>query len=107
MAKLEEMLENNQLRLNVDNAVPQYVYDDMSIGKVNSGEEGKNRFSPDRLKLIMQHKKISAYKIAKETGIPTSHMYRIRDGVVLDPQISTLKKIADFLNCSVFDFMGY
>lgn len=107
MEKLEEVLENSQLRLNVDNTVPQYVYDESSIGKVNHNEEGKTRFSPDRLKLIMQHKKVSAYRIAKETGIPISHMYRIRDGVVLDPQISTLKKIADFLNCSVFDFMGY
>lgn len=105
---MEKVIESNQIKLNVDNQIPQYIFEEENIGRVQSQlEEGKTRFSPDRLKMIMLHKKKTAYRIAKETGIPVSHMYRIAEGKVEDPQIGTLKKIADFLNVSVFDMMGY
>lgn len=54
---------------------------------------------------ILQTKDITAYKVAKGTGISQGLMNEYKNGVKL-PSIDNLVKIADYLNCSVDYLLG-
>lgn len=54
---------------------------------------------------ILQNKQISAYKLAKETGISQGLMNEYKNGVKL-PTVQNLLKIADYLDCSVDYLLG-
>lgn len=54
---------------------------------------------------ILQSKKITAYKVAKETGISQGLMNEYKNGVKL-PSLDNLIKIADYLDCSVDYLLG-
>lgn len=53
----------------------------------------------------LQKNGISAYKIAKETGISQGLMNEYKNGIKL-PTIQNLIKIADYLDCSVDYLLG-
>lgn len=53
----------------------------------------------------IQTKQITAYKVAKETGISQGLMSEYKNGVKL-PTVQNLVKIADYLGCSVDYLLG-
>ena len=54
---------------------------------------------------ILQIKQLTAYKVAKETGISQGLMNEYKNGVKL-PTIQNLIKIANYLNCSTDYLLG-
>lgn len=54
---------------------------------------------------ILQIKKISAYKLAKDTGISQGLMNEYKNGIKI-PTVQNLTKIADYLDCSVDYLLG-
>ena len=54
---------------------------------------------------ILQKNNITAYRIAKETGISQGLMGEYKKGLKL-PTIQNLVKIADYFNCSVDYLLG-
>lgn len=54
----------------------------------------------ERFIQILQDKNLTAYKVAKETGISQGLMNEYKNGVKL-PTVQNLIKIADYLNCSI------
>lgn len=54
---------------------------------------------------ILQIKKISAYKLAKDTGISQGLMNEYKNGVKI-PTVQNLTKIADYLDCSIDYLLG-
>ena len=58
-----------------------------------------------RFVYILQINNITAYKIAKDTGISQGLMNEYKNGVKL-PTIQNLIKIADYLNVSVDYLLG-
>ena len=54
---------------------------------------------------MLQNNNITAYKIAKETGISQGLMGEYKKGIKL-PTIQNLVKIADYLDCSVDYLLG-
>jgi len=57
----------------------------------------------NRIKAIRQKKKVSLYWLAKETGITYKNLWLIEHGA--DLRISTLKRIADALECNASDLL--
>lgn len=53
------------------------------------------------LKLILEEKGVTAYKISMDLNINESLIYKILRGEVRNPRILTLKKIADYLEVTV------
>lgn len=53
----------------------------------------------------LQSKNITAYKVAKETGISQGLMNEYKNGIKL-PTVQNLAKIADYLDCSVDYLLG-
>lgn len=53
----------------------------------------------------LQFKNITAYKVAKETGISQGLMNEYKNGIKL-PTVQNLAKIADYLDCSVDYLLG-
>ncbi|MGM0215038.1 helix-turn-helix domain-containing protein [Enterococcus sp. AZ109] len=51
----------------------------------------------------LTEKGITAYKLSKLVGIPTSHMTKILSGKVEDPRFSLVCKFADALGITVDD----
>ena len=60
----------------------------------------------DRFIQILQEKNLTAYKVAKETGISQGLMNEYKNGVKL-PTVQNLVKIADYLDCSVDYLLGH
>lgn len=58
------------------------------------------------LKKILEGKNITAYKISKDLNINESLIYQILRGEVKNPRVSTLKKIADYLEVTVDELIG-
>ena len=54
---------------------------------------------------ILTTKRISAYKVAKETGISQGVMNEYKNGKKM-PEVKNLIKIADYLNCSTDYLLG-
>jgi transcriptional regulator with XRE-family HTH domain len=54
---------------------------------------------------IMQEKRITAYQVAKHTGIPQGSMNRYKNGERL-PTLENLIKIADYLDVSTDYLLG-
>ena len=54
---------------------------------------------------ILTNKRISAYKVAKETGISQGVMNEYKNGKKM-PEVKNLIKIADYLNCSTDYLLG-
>lgn len=59
----------------------------------------------DKFIEILQHNNITAYQIAKETGISQGLMGEYKKGIKL-PTINNLIKIADYFNCSIDYLLG-
>lgn len=53
----------------------------------------------------LQDKGITAYKVAKETGIPQGRMNEYKNGKAT-PNAENLIKIADYLDCSIDFLLG-
>lgn len=53
----------------------------------------------------LQLKHLTAYKVAKETGISQGLMNEYKNGIKL-PTVQNLVKIADYLDCSVDYLLG-
>ncbi len=53
----------------------------------------------------LQSKGITAYKVAKETGIPQGRMNEYKNGKIT-PTTENLIKIADYLDCSIDFLLG-
>jgi transcriptional regulator with XRE-family HTH domain len=58
------------------------------------------------LKKLMEKRKISRYRLSKETGIPYTTLTQILKGRTKDPQISALEAIADYFNVTVDYLIG-
>ena len=54
----------------------------------------------NKLSEIMENRGVTAYKVAKSTGISQGLMNQYKNGINI-PTIQNLIKIADYLNCSV------
>lgn len=54
---------------------------------------------------ILNNKQITAYKVAKETGISQGLMNEYKNGIK-SPTIQNLVRIADYLDCSVDYLLG-
>ena len=54
---------------------------------------------------LLQEKRITAYRIAKETGISQGLMNEYKSGKK-SPNIQNLVKIADYLDCSIDYLLG-
>lgn len=54
---------------------------------------------------ILEAKKISQYKLAKDTGIATSTLNNLCNNKTSSIQFSVLDKICDALNCEVSDIL--
>ena len=59
----------------------------------------------DRFVQTIQIKQLTAYKVAKETGISQGLMNEYKNGIKL-PTLQNLLKIADYLDCSVDYLLG-
>lgn len=59
----------------------------------------------DRFMQTIQTKQITAYKVAKDTGISQGLMNEYKNGIKL-PTVQNLVKIADYLNVSVDYLLG-
>ena len=59
----------------------------------------------DRFNQMLIKKQISAYKVAKETGISQGLMNEYKNGVKF-PSMQNLIKIADYLDCSIDYLLG-
>lgn len=59
----------------------------------------------DRFREMLQSKNLTAYRVAKDTGISQGLMGEYSRGEKL-PTINNLVKIADCLNCSVDYLLG-
>ncbi len=59
----------------------------------------------ERFVKLLQNNGVTAYKIAKDTGISQGLMGEYKKGIKL-PTIQNLVKIADYLNCSVDYLLG-
>lgn len=58
-----------------------------------------------RFNEILNKKQVTAYKVAKETGISQGLVNEYKNGVKL-PTIPNLIKIADYLGCSIDYLLG-
>lgn len=59
----------------------------------------------ERLVQIMEERKISAYKLSKETGIYQSTISQWKSGLQR-PSLEAAEKIANYLDCSVDYLLG-
>lgn len=59
----------------------------------------------ERFIQIIQSKNLTAYKVAKATGISQGLMNEYKNGIKL-PTLQNLLKIADYLDCSVDYLLG-
>lgn len=57
----------------------------------------------EKVKQVRLEKKISLYRISKETGITYSALFKIEQGG--DVKLSTLRKIAAAMNCKISDIV--
>lgn len=55
----------------------------------------------DKINWILQERNISVNKLAKESNIPVSNIYKIIQGKNLNPGVYTVKKIADYLGVTI------
>lgn len=55
---------------------------------------------------LLQKKGISAYRVARETGISQASLSDWKSGKVKRPSIDKLQKIAEYLDCSVDYLLG-
>ena len=59
----------------------------------------------DKFRYLLQFKNLTAYRIAKETGISQGLMAEYNRGEKI-PTVNNLIKIADYLDCSVDYLLG-
>lgn len=55
----------------------------------------------DRLNRILKERNISIHKLAKESDIPVSNIYKIIQGKNLNPGVYTVKAIVDYLGITI------
>ena len=65
-----------------------------------------NRAFAIRLSNLLNERKISKYKLEKETGISHSALRYIFNEVNTDVRFSTIVKVCNFLNISLVDFFN-
>jgi transcriptional regulator with XRE-family HTH domain len=56
---------------------------------------------------LMSKNKISSSELARQTGVAQPVIYRLMSGGTENPQILTLKPIADYFSLSIDQLMGY
>ncbi|MFD3268535.1 helix-turn-helix domain-containing protein [Paenibacillus dendritiformis] len=60
----------------------------------------------EKIKKLMDEEGISKYRLAKESNVPYTTLIKILDGTTKNPQIDSLKQIADYFGKSVDYFTG-
>ena len=60
--------------------------------------------SIETIKLLMKGKKMRAADLAEASGVPIDTLTKILQGITADPRLSTMKAIADALECSIDEF---
>lgn len=60
-------------------------------------------FSVDKVKDLLDQKKMTPYRLSKLIGVNTSHMTRLLNGSITNPQFNLVCRIADALEVSVAD----
>lgn len=68
-------------------------------------KKGGNSVFANKFNEILNNKQITAYKVAKETGISQGLMNEYKNGIK-SPTIQNLVRIADYLDCSVDYLLG-
>lgn len=58
-----------------------------------------------KLQELIKEKNLTMYALAKASGVPESSVGRIVHGISKDPNVSTVKKIADALGVKVDDLL--
>lgn len=59
-----------------------------------------------KIKDLMKEKKMSIYRLSKETGISDSLLGKILNGKVENPRIQTVKQIAKALNVAIDEIVN-
>lgn len=60
----------------------------------------------EKINNLIAERGISRYKLAKESAVPYTTLVKILDGVTKNPQIDSLKLIADYFGKPLDYFMG-
>ncbi|BFH16541.1 helix-turn-helix domain-containing protein [Paenibacillus melissococcoides] len=60
----------------------------------------------EKIQALMDSKRITKYRLSKETGVSYTGLSKILDGQTKNPQMDSLKSIADFFGVSVDYFTG-
>jgi len=60
----------------------------------------------DQLRLQRKKAGMSIEQLASASGVPLSTLKKISAGITKDPQVETLRAIADALGCTLNDFVG-
>ena len=60
--------------------------------------------SIENIRLIMKSKKMRAFDLAEASGVPIDTLTKILAGTTMDPRLSTIKAIAEALECSIDEF---
>ena len=59
-----------------------------------------------RIKDIRTRKRMTAKELSKLSGMPEKSIYKIESGEVKDPRISSIRGIANGLNCSIDELVN-
>ena len=79
----------------------------MSIEYFGNPKDWRNaQLFKDIFAAILQERGLTAYRVAKDTGIPQTIVYEWIYGKRESAQLEHLKKIADYLDCSVDYLLG-
>ncbi|BFH16940.1 helix-turn-helix transcriptional regulator [Paenibacillus melissococcoides] len=60
-----------------------------------------------KIEKLMDQRKMTKYRLAKESGLPQSTITSIMSGRIKNPSIESLTKIADALDVPISHFLGF
>lgn len=61
--------------------------------------------STEKLEFQLQRNALSMYEVSKMTGISKVSLSKIRTGATKNPRPSTIRRLAEALNCQPLDLM--
>ena len=103
--------QRDKRNIRLSNFVALCFYFDCSLdfmaGRTENNSKPSKRELPkfmDSVRAIMRRKKISSYKMRKETRFSGGHFNNWENGA--EPQLSTLIELANYFNCSLDELVG-